>query len=95
MQSSPLSADRIADMLVVTLLLDALLEIASAFARTNRMAALLTIAAVERDLMARAEAFPALFVSPSFERATMDRVLTRIANAIGDVRRAADDITVQ
>jgi hypothetical protein len=95
MQHPHLSPERIADTLVATLLLDALREVASAFARTNKTAALFTIAAIEHDLMARAEAFPDLIASPVVGRAAADRVLTRIASAISDVQRAAEDITVQ
>jgi hypothetical protein len=89
------SSDRIADALVAALLLDALREVATAYARANKTAALFTIATIERDLMARAEAFPEVIGSPSLRRETADRILARIASAIGDVQRAAEDITVQ
>jgi hypothetical protein len=95
MQHRHLSSDRIADALVAALLLDALREVAAAYARANKTAALFTIATIERDLMARAEAFPDQIASPSVGRETADRILARIASAIGDVQRAAEDITVQ
>ena len=90
-----LSSDRIADTLVSALLLDALREVATAYARANKTAALFTIATIERDLMARAEAFPGQLASPAVWRETADRILARIASAIGDVQRAAEATTVQ
>jgi hypothetical protein len=95
MQHPNLNSDRFADTLVAALLLDALREVATAYARANKTAALFTIATIERDLMARAEAFPELIASPSVGPQAAERILARIASAIGDVQRAAEETSVQ
>jgi hypothetical protein len=95
MKPPRLSSDLIGDTLVATLLLDALKEVAVAYARANKTAALFTLAAIERDLIARAEALPDVIVAPAVGRTDTDRVVARIATAMGDVQRAAEDVSVQ
>ena len=64
MKTTRITSDRVADTYVAALLQEALMEVAMAFARANKTAALFTLASVERDLIARAEAFPAVMASP-------------------------------
>jgi len=89
------SSDRLCDKYVATLLLDALREVTVAFARSNKTAALLTVAAIERDLIARVEAFADLIASPPVTPATTERIVARISTAMDDVQRAAEDVSIQ
>jgi hypothetical protein len=95
MKPQRLSSDRVDETFLARLLLEALKEVSLAYARTNKTAALFTLAAIERDLIARAEAFPGLLASPPMPRATTDRMVMRIAAALGDIQRAAEDVSVQ
>src|SRR5262245_38112216 len=87
--------DRLGDTFVATLLIHALKEVATAYARANKTAALLTIGAIERELMIRAEEFPTALASPRMPTRTRSRITTQIAAALGEVQRAAEEASLQ
>lgn len=89
------SSDRVGEALVTTLLQDALKELALAFGRANKMAALFTLAAIERNLVSRVEAFPDLLATPRVTRDTTDRVIARISSALAEVHRAVEEVSIQ
>jgi hypothetical protein len=89
------SIDRVGDALVATLYQDALRELALAFGRANKTAALFTLAAIERDLVRRAEAFPHLLASPQIDEETTERVIVRISTALAEIQRAVEDMSIQ
>jgi hypothetical protein len=89
------SSERVGEALVATLLQDALKEVAVAFGRANKTAALFTLAAVERDLVSRAEAFPDLLAAPRVTRDTTDRVIARISIVLADVQRLVEGMSIQ
>ena len=84
-----------ADAYVSALLQEALLEVAVAFARTNKTAALFTLAAVERELIARAEAFPGAIASPALPNALARSIVARIGTVLAEVQRAAEGASIQ
>jgi hypothetical protein len=89
------SPDRVSEALVTVLLQDAMRDLALAFARSNKTASLFTLAAIERDLVARAEAFPGLLASPRVARETTDRVIARLSAVLANVQRAVEDMSIQ
>lgn len=95
MKTARVTPDRVGDTYVAALLQEALIEVAVAFARANKTAALFTLASIERDLIARAEAFPAAMTSPPMPSALTRRIVARIAAALGEVQRAAEEASVQ
>jgi hypothetical protein len=95
MTAPPPSCDRIADALLAMLLQDAVRDLALAFGRANKTAALFTLAAIEHELVARAEAFPGLLASPRVTHEATGRVIARISSVLADVQRAVEDISIQ
>jgi len=87
--------DRLGDTFIATLLTDALKEVATAFARSNKTAALLTISAIEREILGRVEGLPGALASPRLPRTTRSRVLAQVAAAMSDAQRAAEETSLQ
>ena len=94
MTNPPIDPDRVGDTLLTTMLAAALKEIAVAFARANKTAALFTLAAIERELLMRAEEFAAQLASPSLPEDTRARIAAAIVATMSDVQRAAEDASL-
>jgi len=95
MSASDPNSDRLGEALIARLLQDALKELAMAFGRANKTATLFTLAAIEHDLVARAEAFPDLLSSPRVTCDTTRRVIARVSAVLADIQHVVEDLSVQ
>jgi hypothetical protein len=95
MSASTPSSDRVGEALIARLLQDALKDLALAFGRANKTATLFTLAAIERDLVARAEAYPGLLATPQVSPDTINRVIARVSALLAEVQRAVEDLSIQ
>jgi len=94
MRKRHVDPERLADVIVMTLLSDALKDCATAFARSNKTAALLTLAAIEQDLIKRIEGLSEVLAAPNVSRETAGRVAERVCATMTAIERAAEDMSL-
>ena len=92
--SPRINAERLSDVLINTLLVDALKELTAAFAHANKQAALFTVATLEQELLARARELPETGAD-AVPGAIRVQVVEQLANLMAALERLVENASVQ